>query len=86
MPKYCCNRFRESVEEKFIIKAIGYDETAWFADEWFHFYYCPFCGAHIKGKGWGTYDRDTKTKPKKKVKKKKPTTGIHFDFAPRKKS
>ncbi|MCI0595400.1 MAG: hypothetical protein L0Z48_02535 [candidate division Zixibacteria bacterium] len=62
--KYCCSRFGDSVEEGYISKAKGYDETEWYAVNWFHFYYCPFCGTNIKGKGFGRYDIETKTKKK----------------------
>ena len=66
MRKHCCNRFKESVKEKFIIRAIGYDETEWYFDGWLHLYYCPFCGTNIKGKGFGEYDIETKKNRKTK--------------------
>jgi hypothetical protein len=51
--EYCCERFRESVEEQEIVHADNDDETEWFIPELWHLYYCPFCGAFIKGRGWG---------------------------------
>ncbi len=83
-PKLCCSRFRASVEEGYIIRADGYDETEWFASKWFHFYYCPFCGTNIKGKGWGRFDILTKNRKKKKNKKRRfEEKNIHFDFSSR---
>lgn len=58
--KICCKRFAESVAEGHILKAEKNDETAWFFKEWFHIYYCPFCGKSVKGEGFGTYDVDVK--------------------------
>lgn len=66
MRRYCCVLFKESVEEGHIFRAKGYDETEWFLKEWFHIYYCPFCGTKVKGKGWGKYDIQVKTKNKKR--------------------
>lgn len=56
---YCCERFQENVEEyKVIQKADDMpDETEWFMNEGGHIYYCPFCGAFIKGEGFGDYDK-----------------------------
>lgn len=53
--KYCCDRFSESVKEKIFVRSSGDDETEWFMPEWLHIYYCPFCGACVKGEGWGEY-------------------------------
>jgi hypothetical protein len=39
MPKYCCNRFQETVKEQYIIKSRGLDETAWHLKGWLHIYY-----------------------------------------------
>ncbi|MFA5354796.1 MAG: hypothetical protein WC291_11255 [Thermodesulfovibrionales bacterium] len=58
---YCCERFKESVEEGYIIKADDYDETEWYLKEWLHIYYCPFCGAYIKGAGFGEFDEQVKS-------------------------
>ena len=58
--KYCCTRFKESVEEHYILKSEGYDETEWYLKEWLHLYYCPFCGASVKGKGFGDFDTQRK--------------------------
>ncbi len=55
--EYCCERFKESAEEQEIVHAGIDDETEWFIPELWHLYYCPFCGALIKGQGWGTYDQ-----------------------------
>ncbi len=55
--QYCCERFRESVNEGFIKKASGFDETEWLFPEWLHLYFCPFCGSNIKGNGFGEYDK-----------------------------
>jgi hypothetical protein len=54
---YCCVRFKESVREGKFVHALGPDETEWFMPEWFHIYYCPFCGKLVKGRGTGTFDR-----------------------------
>ena len=59
--KYCCIRFKEFVKDKLIYYAYentnNLDETAWYIpDDFGHIYYCPFCGTHIKGEGWGEYD------------------------------
>ncbi len=63
--EYCCERFKESVEEdKIIVSATDHpDETEWYIPEGGHIYYCPFCGAFIKGEGFGNYDE--KYPPKK---------------------
>ncbi len=53
MPGYCCDRFRQSVMEKKVIRSDKDDETEWFFPEWLHLYYCPFCGQSIKGEEWG---------------------------------
>lgn len=66
MRKYCCDRFRDAVKEKFIKRVFGYDDTKWCFNKGFHLYYCPFCGANITG--WGEYHIDhvyTKTKDRK---------------------
>ena len=55
--QFCCDRFKEAVDLKEIIHADDNDETEWFVKELWHLYYCPFCGAFIKGKGWGDYDK-----------------------------
>ena len=65
---YCCERFKKSVEtDKVILKASDIpDETEWYLNEGGHIYYCPFCGAFIKGEGFGNYNekypRDKSTK------------------------
>lgn len=51
--KYCCESFEESVIEGKIMKSENMDETEWYFPEWLHIYYCPFCGANIKGEGYG---------------------------------
>ena len=57
--KYCCVRFKESVEEGFIVRASPGDETDWYLPEWLHIYYCPFCGSNVKGSGYGQFDLET---------------------------
>ncbi len=32
------------------------DETEWYFKEWYHLYYCPFCGVSVKGNGTGNFD------------------------------
>jgi len=49
-------RFKEAVKDKCLIKAKGYDETEWHLANCPHIYFCPFCGANVKGKGFGEYD------------------------------
>lgn len=55
---YYCGRFEEGVEKDRVIRrALDLpDETEWFLTEGGHIYYCRFCGALIKGDGFGTYD------------------------------
>ena len=55
--KYCCEFFAEAVKEETIGYAGKNDQTEWFITESYHIYYCPFCGAFIKGKGFGEYDK-----------------------------
>ncbi|MFC1646025.1 hypothetical protein ACFL2Y_02470 [Candidatus Omnitrophota bacterium] len=62
--EYCCQRFAEYVKEKEIIYSTN-DETEWFVPNFGHLYFCPFCGAFIKGKGWGNYDKLLSKKTKK---------------------
>lgn len=57
---YCCPRFEESVRERKFLHTAMRDETEWFMPEWLHIYFCPFCGRLIKGRGFGTYDKDNK--------------------------
>jgi hypothetical protein len=57
--KYCCKNFQESVKEKIFVHSSDKDETEWFMPEWFHIYYCPFCGAFIKGTGTGEYFKES---------------------------
>ena len=62
---YCCPRFYRWVQEGLIHYAYDdtddLDETSWYVPEEFgHLYYCPFCGTHIKGEGWGEYDETKK--------------------------
>lgn len=57
----CCSRFKEFFDAGKIVyayeKAAEPDETAWLINGFAHLYYCPFCGAFIKDKGFGTYDK-----------------------------
>lgn len=49
---YCCDRFKDSVEEGKIVHSEEFDETEWYFPEWLHLYFCPFCGTNIKGRGF----------------------------------
>jgi len=51
--KYCCDRFKDTVLEKKVLRAKGFDETEWYFPEWLHLYFCPFCGSNIQGNGFG---------------------------------
>jgi len=63
---YCCKRFKDTVEEGVFIKVKNYDETEWIISELFHIYFCPFCGSHVKGEGFG--DSDVNPNPEKRTK------------------
>jgi hypothetical protein len=58
--KFCCERFQECYERGEISYSYEaeseIDETEWFIDQFHHLYYGPFCGAFIKGYGFGVYD------------------------------
>ncbi len=54
--KVCCKRFGDAVQEGLISRSESNDETDWYFPEGGHLYYCPFCGTHIKGAGYGNYD------------------------------
>ena len=54
---YCCERFRVGVKEGSIHYCGKRDETEWAVQDFYHLYYCPFCGAFVKGTGWGDYDK-----------------------------
>lgn len=54
--------FKESVEEGKIERSATRDETEWHFPEWYHLYFCPFCGKNIKGKGYGVYDKQKKSR------------------------
>jgi hypothetical protein len=54
----CCKRFRECVQEGSIKYCGKRDETEWAIGGFYHLYYCPFCGAFVKGAGWGNAERD----------------------------
>ena len=63
---FCCDRFAEAVsggEIKFAY-ASGpeIDETQWYIPGCWHLYFCPFCGANVKGHGFGDYDTTIKSK------------------------
>ena len=57
---FCCERFGEF----YLTGEIHYayekhsaiDETEWVISGFAHLYFCPFCGAFIKGYGFGNYD------------------------------
>ena len=57
---FCCERFEDSYKEGGIRYAYEnspeIDETDWYIGDLAHLYYCPFCGAFIKGKGFGNYE------------------------------
>lgn len=57
---FCCERFKDFYEEGAIVyayeKSSDLDETDWFIPDLGHLYYCPFCGAFIKGKGFGNFN------------------------------
>jgi hypothetical protein len=59
--KYCCDRFEESVQAGKIVRAEDPDETEWYMPEWLHIYFCPFCGASVKGKGFECCDETVKS-------------------------
>jgi hypothetical protein len=42
------------------------DDTEWAVKDFYHIYYCPFCGDSIKGQGWGEYDKKTLARQKEK--------------------
>jgi len=56
----CCERFADFFKSGEIRYAYEkhqeVDETEWIIDGVGHLYYCPFCGAFIKGYGFGNYD------------------------------
>ncbi len=56
---YCCERFRDNVEVHKVIRKTDDlpDETEWYIEGGEHIYYRPFCGAFIKGEGFGEYDK-----------------------------
>jgi hypothetical protein len=55
--KHCCERFAECVKERSIFHCSEDDETEWAVKDFYHLYFCPFCGSFIKGKGWGKNDK-----------------------------
>ena len=59
--KLCCERFAEWYHSGEIQYAYenhtNIDETEWIIDGMAHIYYCPFCGAFIKGHGFGNFDQ-----------------------------
>ena len=58
---FCCERFGEFYDSGKIHYAYerhsNIDETEWIIDGFAHLYFCPFCGAFIKGHGFGNYDK-----------------------------
>lgn len=62
----CCDRFYEAYladEISFAYdKRTELDETEWFISGLWHLYYCPFCGAFIKGRGFGNNDETSISK------------------------
>lgn len=55
-----CERFNDWYQSSEIFYAYedypDIDETEWYISGLGHLYYCPFCGAFIKGHGFGNYD------------------------------
>jgi hypothetical protein len=60
----CCERFYGAYVADEISYAYekheGIDETEWFISGLWHLYYCPFCGALIKGRGFSDNANPTK--------------------------
>ena len=54
---YCCERFAQCAKEASVQHCGTKDETEWAIPGFYHLYFCPFCGAFIKGRGWGKYDK-----------------------------
>jgi hypothetical protein len=73
--KVCCERFNEWYQSGEICYAYegnqAIDETEWYIDGIGHLYYCPFCGAFIKGYGFGNYDEKYSPNKKTRVFKQK---------------
>jgi hypothetical protein len=57
---FCCDRFKESVQEAKFLRAEEQDETEWYMPEWLHIYFCPFCGTSVKCRGFGSYNEAAK--------------------------
>lgn len=55
---YCCKRFDACVQEGSIQYCGKRDETEWAVGGFYHLYYCPFCGALVKGTGWGHAEKN----------------------------
>jgi hypothetical protein len=72
---FCCERLRKSYQEGSIIYIYEYtskiDETEWVIKDLWHIYYCPFCGAFIKGYGSGEYDDEYPPNKKPKILRQK---------------
>jgi hypothetical protein len=47
--KYCCERSAQCAEEGSIFHCGKEDETEWAVKDFYHLYYCPFCGDFIMG-------------------------------------
>ncbi|MBU0682200.1 MAG: hypothetical protein KKD73_12345 [Proteobacteria bacterium] len=54
---FCCIRFSECVADGDIKHADENDETEWYIPEWYHIYFCPFCGTNVQGVGFGQPER-----------------------------
>lgn len=50
---FCCEQFKAAYSNNEIMHADDFDETEWYIPEWYHLFYCPFCGKYIKGQGFG---------------------------------
>lgn len=59
--KFCCERLKNAYKEGLLRYTYELtneiDETDWFVEGFYHLYYCPFCGAYIKGNGFGDYEK-----------------------------
>jgi hypothetical protein len=64
--KYCCERFVQCAEEGSIFHCGKEDETEWAVKDFYHLYYCPFCGNFIKGQGWGEYNQKAPSKQRER--------------------
>lgn len=55
---FCCERLKDMFEifdpkHKLLVFTRKFDETQWYINGLGHLHFCPFCGSHIAGKGFG---------------------------------